>query len=119
MRTLITTLICATILLGCSSSDRLTEEESRKLDARLHFLFDDKKPGALGSIDVATQPNGTVLAGVIIHCSNLEDLHFLGDKVRTKTEHVATAKIGAEDIRRVLQLGSVRYVEASTTQKTQ
>ena len=119
MRTLLASLVSAMLLLGCSSSDRLTEEALRKLDTRLLFLFDETRPAALGNIDVATQPDGTILVGVIIHCSDPDALRFLGDKVGTKTENLVTAKIGRTDLRQVLQMDGVKYVEAATMQSPQ
>lgn len=119
MRTLLTVLVLVSILQSCSSSARLTDEERRKLDARLQFLFDETRPGVLGNLDVTTQPDGSMLVGVIIYCSNHADLRFLGDKVRTKMESLVTAKVGREDLRRILRLATVHRVEASTIQRPQ
>ena len=116
MKPLLAFLILTALFQSCSSSGKLTEEERRKLAPRLHFLFDEDRPGALGDIDVTTQPDGKVLAGVIIHCSQPEDLRFLGDKVRTTVGQLVTAKLGKQDLKRVLQIASVKYVEASTIQ---
>ncbi len=117
MRTLLATLICASMFQSCTSSVKLTEEERQKLDPRLHFLFDEERPGVLGNIDATTQPDGTVLVGVIIHCSQPEDLRFLEDNVRTTVGQLVTAKLGKQGLKRVLQIASVKYVEASTIQR--
>ncbi len=116
MRTLLATLVCASMLQSCTSSLKLTEEERQKLDPRLHFLFDEETRAIPVNIEATTQPDGTVLAGVIIHCSQPEDLRFLGDKVRTTVGQLVTAKLGKQDLKRVLQIASVKYVEASTIQ---
>lgn len=119
MRNFFTILLLASILQSCSSSEKLTDEERGKLDARLHFLFDEAMPSARGNLDVTTQPDGSMLVGVIIYCSNHADLRFLGDKVRTKLESLVTAKVGREDLRRILRLATVHRVEASTIQRPQ
>lgn len=117
MKCALIVLACIQLLAGCSTGLKLTEEELKKLDPRLQFVFDGNKLAG-ADVERTTLADGTLLVGVIVHCSSPDDLNFLGERIRTKMSNLVTATISGHDLRRVLRLKSVERVEASVIHKT-
>jgi hypothetical protein len=98
------------VVAGCASSWDLSPAERGKLQPiLLALLTEDLEPDGLA--DVTTHPDGTKEYGVIVRCTNPEDLRAERIPVRSIIGDIITASVTREQLRRIVALPSVRWVE--------
>ena len=103
-------VVMALFSLCCCGSRELTPEERAKLEPRLiAFLADESGAGEL--YDMTQRADGTKEYGVVVRCTNPEELRSAGIHVRSVLGDVVTASVTREELRRVISLPSVRWVE--------
>jgi hypothetical protein len=99
-----------TVAMGCADSWDLSTAERDKLEPiLLALLTEGRVPDGLH--DVTSRPDGTKEYGVIVRCTNAEELRSAGIAVRSVIGDVVTTSVSREQLRLVISLPSVRWVE--------
>lgn len=96
--------------LCCGGAKDLTPEERAKLEPRLITFLTEEHPSAELD-DVTLRPDGTRAYAVVVRCAVPEDLRAAGIAVRSVWGDVVTVSVSREELRRIVALPSVRWVE--------
>ena len=100
-------------LVGCLASRKeLTDEEKAKLDSGLLQMVMEQNSGA--SAQTASQ-----MVHVIIHTSDIEALKKLGIELQTTHDRFATARVRIGQLRQLLALPTVQFIELGSTNRPQ
>jgi hypothetical protein len=98
------------IAAGCGDSWELSSAERAKLaPPLLALLTGDQVADEL--YDVTSLPDGTKEYGVIVRCSQPDELRSADIRVRSVLGDVVTATVTRAQLRLVVSLPSVRWVE--------
>ena len=80
-----------------------------KLDPALTRLLNAERV-VEADYDSSVRPDGTKEFAVIIRSKNVEDIKSAGIKVGSVFSDVITARVSLAELRKIVQLGSVRFV---------
>lgn len=106
-------LCCVLLIHGCAGSRPLSEAEKAKLDSQLLVLLRDDNIVEEG-YDVTTRPNGEREYGVIVRSSNPDELRSAGIQVGSVFSDVITERVTKSELKKILSLPSVRFVQNSS-----
>jgi hypothetical protein len=107
-------LLSLVLLLSCRSAAPLTDTERAKLDPPLLALLHGEAI-VESQYDISTRPDGTKEYGVILRCSNVDDVQAMGIQVGSVFGDVVTARLTVAELRTILALPSVRAVQNGST----
>jgi len=80
----------------------------------LQRLLDDPA-GYAACCDMSVRSDGTRVYGVIIRASNPDELRNAAIPLTSVTGDVITARLSLEELRKLIRLPSVRWVETGST----
>ncbi len=106
------------LLVGCAGTTELTEIERQKLDPQLTKLLRGESAADL-DFDAGLRKDGSKEYGVIIRSRNVEELKQVGIQVGSAFSDVITARVTIPELRKIVSLGSVRAVQASSKNRPQ
>ena len=98
------------LMLQCSAPKEISNENLKKLDPVLTDLLQGKEDSS--RLEITTDSLGVKLFGVLVYCSNPEDLKKLSIKVSSQIGEIFVARITQEQLKAIVKLPSVRRVEA-------
>lgn len=104
----------AFLALCCGSSRELADAERAKLHPMLQRLLEDPS-GYAFCCDMSVRPDGTRVYAVIIRSSDPDELRKAGIPLSSVMGDVITARVSLEELRKVIRLPSVRWVETGST----
>ena len=90
----------------------LNQTEKEKLDPFLQQLFSGEEINR-NNYSIHTLEDGTILYGVLIKTGNIQEIKHSGIQINSFNKNIATAKLRAEDIRKLVNLESVIYISNS------
>ncbi len=97
---------------SCNNKQTLSPSEKEKLDPQLQQLL--LEDGVTEKrYNVSMNENGKKVYGVIILTKNPEDIKRLGIHLNSVHGEIVTAKLRPEEIRNIVNLNSVQYLENS------
>jgi hypothetical protein len=106
-------IILSVFSLTCMPRSALTKEEMNKLDPTLQRLVSGENVGEdeLGS---TVRANGAKEYGVIVRSSDPDELKNAGFHLNSVFGEVVTVRVTTDELRRLVKLPSVRFVEAGS-----
>ncbi len=107
------TLLLLFLGSGCTHPPGLSKLEKQKLDPRLQRLLRNPATPPPRLASVADQ-NGTVRYLVIIHSDDPEKVKQAGIVVNSQVGNRLTALVSLEELRQIVRLPSVRFVESGS-----
>jgi hypothetical protein len=110
-------LFCSVLALtmaACAGSPPLTDAEKAKLDPMLLRLL-QKESIPEGQLDMTRRPDGEEEFGVILRCTDAKVLQDRGIRVGSVFGEVVTARMTIQEIRNILSLPQVRFVEGGSS----
>ncbi|MDQ7052485.1 MAG: hypothetical protein Q9P14_06185 [candidate division KSB1 bacterium] len=113
MRTEYLLFMLLAIVMGCMASHKgLSDEEKAKLDSSLlQWLAQQKSGEARATTDDVVH--------VIIHTTDIEAIKKLGLDLQSTYDRFATARVRGEQLRQLIALPVVQYVEMGSTNRPQ
>lgn len=99
--------------LSCTFRHSLSSEEMNKLDFTLQrfvlgeFVGEDELPATI-------RLDGSKEYGVIVRTSNVDELTKAGFRPNSVFGDVVTVRVTVDELRRLVKLSSVRFVEAGS-----
>jgi hypothetical protein len=101
---------------NCSSKQSLSKAEKEKLDPFLRLLVLDEEIDE-DKYSIYQQEDGTILYGVLIQTTDVEEINKTGIQINSENGNIITAKLTLQDIRRLVTLKSVVFINNSTKNK--
>jgi len=98
---------------NCSNKQTLSQAEQEKLDPFLQLLVLEEEINET-KYSVYQQKDGTKLYGVIIQTSDVEEIKKTGIQINSYDGNIITAKLTPDDIRKLVNLKSVIFINNST-----
>ena len=115
MKILINMILVYAIILfsGCAMGVKLSPAEKEKLDPALQqLILDDSTPEK--NYSVTLTKDGQKLYGVIISCVNPDDLEKAGIVPNTISGEIVTARITVAEMRKAVQIETVKSIKNSS-----
>ena len=103
-------LILVAFSQSCTNKQTLSPSEQEKLDPFLQQLLVGEQIN-YSKYSMYQEDDGTVLYGVIIHAKDIDEIKKTGIHFNSIHGSLITAKLTPEEIRDVVNLNSVHFIE--------
>ena len=112
-RTQVLFVLCAScvLLLSCSSTTHLTDQEMAKIDPRVQRVLAGEQVPGLEEVS-SLRPDGSREYPIVVRMTNPKELDALGITPQSRFGDMITVRVTAEEIKKLAQLGSVTAIRA-------
>ena len=119
-RTQVLFVICAScvLLLGCSSTTHLTDQEMAKIDPHVQRVLAGERVPGLEELS-SLRADGSREYPVVVRTTNPKELDALGITPHSRFGDMITVRVTAEEIKKLAQLGSVTAIRAGAPNEPQ
>jgi hypothetical protein len=105
------------LLCACAGSSGLSKEERSKVDPAIMKLLS----GAVvddNDYDVSLRPDGAKEYEIIVRLTSTDDLRSAGIRIQTAAGSVATARVTLSELKNMLHMPSVKFVQNGSRNTT-